>query len=127
MFGYFGQFDLQTRLHTPKLNDWNVLASGDLYILSYPAVCHISGGLASAVTITCQNNSYIAILVDPDYHVSCNASAIYKGWNTAKGYYGYAYVYRAKALSCFIPYPPGGGGGGGGSVIIIPGVGSSND
>ena len=123
LFGYFGQFDLPAKLHTPKLNDWNVLASGDLYVLSYPATCGVSGSLASTVTIACPSDSYIAILVDLDYKVSCNGTTIYKGWNTAKGYYGYAYIYRAKTLSCFLLHPPGGGG----SIIIIPVVSSSND
>jgi hypothetical protein len=123
--GYFGQFSLPAKLHTPKLDSWNMLASGDLYVLSYPAVCNISGSLASAVTIACPSDSYIAVLVDLGYHVSCNSSVIYKGWNWAKGYYGYAYIYRAKTLSCGILYPPSGGGGG--FIIIIPGVSSSND
>jgi len=123
--GYFGQFDLPAKLHTPKLDSWNVLASGDLYVLSYPAVCNISGSLADTVTIACPSDSYIAVLVDLGYHVSCNSSVIYKGWNWVKGYAGYAYIYRAKTLSCGVLYPPSGGGGG--SIIMIPGVISGNN
>jgi len=124
LFGFFGQFDLPAKLHVPSLNNWNVLASGDLYVLSYPTLCAVSGGLTNTITIACSSESYIALMVDLGYKVSCNATTIYKGWNTARGYYGYAYIYRAKTLSCFLLHPAGGDGGG--SVIIIPVSGGNN-
>jgi len=125
--GFFGQFYLPAKLHTPKLDSWNVLASGGLYVLSYPAVCKISGSLVNTATIACPSDSYIAVLVDLGYHASCNSSAIYIGWNEADGFYGYTYIYRAKTLSCSILYPPGGNEGGGGLVIIPSGAGSSGN
>jgi len=118
--GYLSQFDLPAKLHVPKLDSWNVLASGDLYVLSYPAVCNISVSSARTATIACPSDSYIAVLVDLGYHASCNSTVIYKGWNWVRGYYGYAYIYRSRTLSCVLYSSEGGGGGGG--IIIIPGV-----
>jgi len=125
--GFFGQFYLPAKLHTPKLDSWNVLASGDLYVLSYPEVCKISGSLVNTATIACPSDNYIAVLVDLGYHASCNSSTIYIGWNEADGFYGYAYIYRAKTLSCSILYPPGGNEGGGGLIVIPSGAGSSGN
>jgi hypothetical protein len=112
--GWINQFYLPAKLHTPKLDSWNVLASGDLYVLSYPGVCKISGNLVNTATI-----------VDLGYHASCNSSTIYKDWNEADGFYGYTYIYRAKTLSCSILYP--GGSEGGGGLIVIPSGASSSD
>jgi len=125
--GFFGQFYLPAKLHTPKLDSWNVLASGDLYVLSYPEVCKISGSLVNTATIACPSDNYIAVLVDLGYHASCNSSTIYIGWNEADGFYGYAYIYRAKTLSCSILYPPGGNEGGGGLIVIPSGASSSDN
>ena len=115
MYGLRHLADLQTELHTPKLDSWNMLASGDLYILSYPTVCVLSiakgnatsaHAMAGAVSITCPSDSYIAIVAIVDYGVFCNSSTAYMGWSAVDGHYGYAYVYRAKALSCKLDYSP---------------------
>jgi len=93
-----------------RLDNWSVLASGSLYILSYPTACLFfnmsaygphAGNLSNAMLITCPSPSYVAIVSNGDYDVSCNATEAYKGWGLVDRYYGYVYVYDGvKALSC---------------------------
>jgi len=111
--GYFGQFDLPAKLHTPKLDSWKILASGDLYILSYPTACRLSimkinmtsiGTMTDIVSIACPSDSYVAVMTNGEYAVFCNSTTVYEDWNTVDGYYGYVYVYRAKVLLCKLDY-----------------------
>jgi hypothetical protein len=106
--------DLQNELHTPRLDDWNILASGDLYILSYPTACkldmqsNMAGArtTANVVSIACPYDSYIAIVAIADYGVFCNGTTVYEDWSTVNNRHGYTYVYQAKALSCRLDYSP---------------------
>jgi hypothetical protein len=123
ILGYFGQFDLQHKLHVPAISDWRVAASGDVYIFTYPSACGIAQAsntsAGNTVVVACPNASYVAVLVAQDHadHVAvfCNATLEYKGWITS-GVVGYAYVYKSEALLCkLVP-----SGGGGGSVVVVP-------
>ena len=116
LISYFTAVDLQRfvvrgeLLSILRLSNWSVLASGSIYVLSYPTACALSNMSASttgsvnqskAVLIACPSASYVAIVTDGDYYVSCNATEAYKGWGLVDKYYGYIYVYEGvKALSC---------------------------
>jgi hypothetical protein len=121
LFGYFGQFDLQHKLHTSALSDWRVAASGDVYISTYPSVCglHQANNTGNTIVVTCPNISYVAVLVTQDHTdnvvVFCNATLEYKGWITSGDITGYAYVYRGKALLCKLISSNSGG-----SVVVVP-------
>ena len=101
---------LLSELSVLRLDNWSVLTSGSLYVLSYPTACLLlnmsaygphTGNLSNAVLIACPSPSYIAIVSDGDYYVSCNATEVYKGWGLVDRYYGYVYVYSGvRALSC---------------------------
>jgi len=123
LFGYFGQFDLQRKLHAPALSDWRVAASGDVYIFTYPSVCGLvqASNTSNNIVVLCPNVSYVAVLVTQDHAdnvvVFCDAALEYKGWITSDDITGYAYVYKGKALLCKLISS---GGGAEGSVVVVP-------